>query len=197
MSRRRGGLSPEDRDLWSRYARTTEPLNPAARPAPPASPPLRPPEAAPSSPAPVAPFAVGQRARPRDTVHALAPPLAAQVAAAPLSMDAKAHRRMKAGKLRPEGKLDLHGLTLDAAHPALVRFVLSAQAQGKRLVIVVTGIGKHRDEGGPIPTRLGVLRHQVPQWLRLPPLAGVVLQITQAHRSHGGAGAYYLYLRRG
>ncbi|MEL6980987.1 MAG: Smr/MutS family protein, partial [Actinomycetota bacterium] len=50
-------------------------------------------------------------------------------------------------------------------------FILSAQAQGKRLVLIVTGMGKDRDEGGPIPVRLGVLRHQVPQWLSVPPLA--------------------------
>ena len=44
--------------------------------------------------------------------------------------------------------------------------------------------------------RDGVLRHQVPQWLSMPPLSALVLQITQAHVSHGGGGAYYVYLRR-
>ncbi|WP_150121448.1 Smr/MutS family protein, partial [Sulfitobacter sp. HI0023] len=42
----------------------------------------------------------------------------------------------------------------------------------------------------------GVLRHQVPQWLSAPPLGGLVLQVTPAHISHGGGGAYYVYLRR-
>jgi DNA-nicking Smr family endonuclease len=41
-----------------------------------------------------------------------------------------------------------------------------------------------------------VLRHQVPGWLQAPPLDGLVLQITEAHISHGGAGAYYVYLAR-
>jgi DNA-nicking Smr family endonuclease len=41
-----------------------------------------------------------------------------------------------------------------------------------------------------------VLRHQVPQWLRLPPLGNVVMQVTPAHIRHGGHGAYYVYLRR-
>ena len=53
-----------------------------------------------------------------------------------------------------------------------------------------------RDEGGPIPVRHGVLRHQVPQWLSMPPLSSAVLQVSQAHISHGGGGAYYVYLRR-
>ena len=77
-----------------------------------------------------------------------------------------------------------------------IAFFLSAQASGKRLVLVVTGKGKDRDEPGPIPTPRGVLRHQVPQWLMLSPLAQAVLQVTPAHVSHGGAGAYYVYLRR-
>ena len=63
-------------------------------------------------------------------------------------------------------------------------------------MLVVTGKGKDRDTGGPIPVRHGVLRHNVPQWLRMPPLASLVLQITEAHLKHGGGGAYYVYLRR-
>jgi DNA-nicking Smr family endonuclease len=111
-------------------------------------------------------------------------------------MDKKAFTRLKRGKLKPEGKLDLHGMTLERAHPALNRFILTAQAQGKRLVLVVTGKGKRRDDGGPIPTRTGVLRHQVLHWLDTPPLSQVVMQVSQAHISHGGGGAYYVYLRR-
>jgi DNA-nicking Smr family endonuclease len=41
-----------------------------------------------------------------------------------------------------------------------------------------------------------VLRHQVTQWLTTPPLAQLVLQISEAHLRHGGGGAYYVYLRR-
>ncbi|HMO09862.1 MAG TPA: Smr/MutS family protein, partial [Paracoccaceae bacterium] len=42
----------------------------------------------------------------------------------------------------------------------------------------------------------GALRRQVPHWLRLPPLAQAVLQVTEAHARHGGAGALYVYLSR-
>ena len=71
-----------------------------------------------------------------------------------------------------------------------------AQAAGCRLVLVITGKGKRRDDDGPIPERLGALRHQVPHWLHAPPLSGAVQQIAQAHLRHGGGGAYYVYLRR-
>ena len=55
----------------------------------------------------------------------------------------------------------------------------------------------HRMKRGKlIPEAKIDLRHNVPQWLRMPPLASLVLQITEAHLKHGGGGAYYVYLRR-
>lgn len=191
MTRRR--LSPEERDLWSRYSRTADPLHPTARDKPVQKSLARP---LPDAPQPLPRFQIGQKAGPRDLAHRLAPSVSDEVRSAPLRMDAKAHKKMSAGKLRPEGKLDLHGMTLDAAHPALTRFVMKAHAQGKRLIIVVTGKGRPGTEDGPIPVRQGILRHQVPQWLRTQPLASVVLQVSEAHRRHGGSGAYYVYLRR-
>lgn len=194
--RRRRNLSREDREIWSRYTRTTDPSRPDT---PEADPVPRPPETTPQTPSRDArfpPFEMGSRVRKPLPGHDLLPAISDQVNKAPLRMDAKTHQRMRAGKLRPEGKLDLHGMTLDVAHPALTRFILSSHGAGKRLVIVVTGKGKAKPDHGPIPTRLGVLKHQVPQWLRLPPLAALVLQVTEAHRSHGGSGAYYVYLRR-
>ena len=106
------------------------------------------------------------------------------------------HQQMTRGKLVPESRIDLHGMTLGEAHPELVRFVLSAHGAGKRLVLVITGKGKERDDEGPIPRRVGVLRHQLPHWLSQAPLRGIVLQVTPAHYRHGGGGAFYVYLRR-
>jgi DNA-nicking Smr family endonuclease len=126
----------------------------------------------------------------------LAPSLGHAFQAQAVAMDRKAFKRMTRGKTKPDARIDLHGLTLDRAHHRLNQFVMSSHSAGKRLLLVITGKGKHRDDGGPIPVRLGVLRHQVPEWLLLPPLSSVVLQVTQAHQSHGGSGAYYVYLRR-
>jgi DNA-nicking Smr family endonuclease len=111
-------------------------------------------------------------------------------------MDRRTFERMTRGKLAPEARIDLHGMTLAEAHPELVRFLLRSQAAGVRLALVITGKGREREDRGPIPERTGLLRHQVPQWLRLPPLGTVVLQVAQASQRHGGAGAFYVYLRR-
>jgi DNA-nicking Smr family endonuclease len=145
---------------------------------------------------PVPPFAIGEKAAPSPGRHDLGRPISAALAAAPVAMDRKAHRRLTRGKLSPEARIDLHGMTLADAHPALLGFVADAHARGLRLVLVITGKGKLRDDHGPIPTRTGVLRHQVPQWLTSGPLRALVLQVTEAHRTHGGSGAYYVYLRR-
>ena len=93
-------------------------------------------------------------------------------------MDRNAFDKMIKGKLQPEARIDLHGMTLAEAHPELIRFVLNAHDQGKRLVLVITGKGKRGEDFGPIPQRMGALRHQVPQWLALPPLGSAILQVT-------------------
>ena len=195
MTRRRQ-LRPDEEALWRKVADQTDRLHPQRnlRPEDFVETPVR-------SDKPVASFVAVPSSRPVPSAEPttrvdLSVTLAEQLNGQSVHMDKKAFANMKRGKLRPEAKLDLHGMTLDRAHPALTRFILSAQSQGKRLVLVVTGKGKDRDEGGPIPVRLGVLRHQVPQWLSVPPLSSVVLQVSAAHNRHGGGGAYYVYLRK-
>lgn len=128
--------------------------------------------------------------------NSLVPPVSQQLATNHVAMDRKAFKKLQRGRLKPDARIDLHGMTLDRAHGALTRFILTSHSSGKRLCLVITGKGKNRDNGGPIPVRFGVLKHQVPEWLRLPPLSSAVLQVTQAHISHGGEGAYYVYLKR-
>ncbi|WP_417523407.1 Smr/MutS family protein [Marinovum sp.] len=195
MTRKRK-LRPEEAELWGQVARSATPLDKArgmdsTRAAP------KKPEPAPQAPTPqIPPFQIGQSSKPKPPGHSLAPSISASLAGDPVAMDKKAFTRLKRGKLTPEARIDLHGMTLDRAHPALVGFIQRASARDMRLVLVITGKGKSRPDEGPIPQRRGVLRHQVPQWLRMPPLGPLVLQISEAHIRHGGGGAYYVYLRR-
>jgi DNA-nicking Smr family endonuclease len=195
--RRPRHLSPEERALWDHVTRNDSRLHVERRaeaedvlPAPLA----RPVELS-VPPAPLPRFSVGEKADHRRSDDLL-PGLAEDMARMPVKMDAKAFGRMAKGKLVPEGRIDLHGMTLAEAHPALRDFILMSHAAGRRLVLVITGKGKVRDDVAPMPVRQGVLRHQVPQWLMMAPLRGLVLQVSPAHQKHGGAGAYYVYLRR-
>ena len=91
--------------------------------------------------------------------------------------------RLRRGRGEPEGRLDLHGLTHDSAYRALLRFLMGAQGEGKRLVLVITGKG-------------GVLRNYLPLWLGQEELKPLIGGVSQAHATHGGSGAFYVALRR-
>jgi len=196
-------LRPDERDLWQQVARSTVPL--VGRLPPVLSPALAPPPAAAeesqgpsgasgrskaaSAAQPRAPFRIGERA-------GAAAPLPMPAVPAP-RMDARALARLSRGKLAPEARLDLHGLTLAEAQQALARFVQGSHAAGRRLLLVITGKGR----GGDIAAaetlrRPGALRREVPLWLTRPPLSVAVLQVVPAHRRHGGDGAWYVYLAR-
>jgi DNA-nicking Smr family endonuclease len=110
-------------------------------------------------------------------------------------MDRRRFEKLRRGRLEPDARLDLHGLTAERAHAALTSFVLGAHAREQRLLLVITGKGRP-DAVAIRPHRHGILHHSVPHWLAAPPLVGHVLQVAQAHQRHGGAGAFYVYLRR-
>lgn len=93
---------------------------------------------------------------------------------------------MRRGKLEIGATLDLHGHTQESARTVVIRFLQSAQKRGDRTVIIVTGIGRI---GG------GVLRQRLPEWLGEREVRGLVSGFAQAHRSHGGAGAFYVFLK--
>lgn len=199
MARRgKRGLSDDDKALWHRVAATAKPMD--RRGAPKITedkvpkPQIRPEPSMTSHRLPA--FRVGEKASFNQGPVNHAPNLSAGLAHAPVHMDHNTHKRMTRGKLKPEGRMDLHGMTLSEAHPALISFIFQAYETEKRLVLVITGKGKDRDSGGPIPIRRGILRHQVPGWLRSPPLGQMILDIREAHRRHGGGGAYYVYLKR-
>ncbi|MCB1330997.1 MAG: Smr/MutS family protein [Maritimibacter sp.] len=191
-------IRPDELDLWNKVVQHAEPMHPN-RPLPteptPAEAKPAPVKQGPAMPAQKS-FRVGEAAPQRGSKHDLASGIEEHMRQHPVRMDPKRYGQMKKGRLTPEARIDLHGMTLAQAHPALMRFILEAAAEERRLVLVITGKGKVRDESGPIPERHGVLRHQVPHWLNSMPLKLYVLQIAEAHLKHGGSGAYYVYLRR-
>jgi DNA-nicking Smr family endonuclease len=185
MSGRRRRLSPEDRALWDQVKASATPLRPEGDQPPPPPPPL-PPAARPPRSVP-----------PRPPLVAAAPadPHAALARANP-HMDRRRFEKLRRGRFEPEARLDLHGLDSARAHAALTRFIEGAEAHGLRLVLVITGKGRPPGEAAPVLQRHGILRHSLPHWLAAPPLGPRILQVAPAHARHGGAGAYYVYLRR-
>ncbi|WP_343039085.1 Smr/MutS family protein [Propylenella binzhouense] len=99
-------------------------------------------------------------------------------------------RRLARGRLDVDARLDLHGLGQDAAFARLGSFLQTAQAQGKRLVLVITGKG---DES---LSERGILRRNLPHWLAHRDLRPLIAGVEQASRRHGGGGAFYIRLKR-
>ena len=97
--------------------------------------------------------------------------------------------RLKRGRHPIEARLDLHGMTQAEAHHALAAFIHASSEAGLRCVLVITGRGL-----GPMGP--GVLRSVVPRWLEEAGLRQKILAMAPAQPRDGGAGAFYLLLRR-
>ncbi|MBS40456.1 MAG: hypothetical protein CMM83_01825 [Rhodospirillales bacterium] len=104
-------------------------------------------------------------------------------------IDKRTLARLRRGQLRPEARLDLHGMTRGQAYKKLMTFLQDSQALGKRCVIIITGRGR-LSQGG------GVLKRETPDWLNSPQARSRVLAISVAAPCDGGAGALYVMLRR-
>ena len=73
--------------------------------------------------------------------------------------------------------------------------------KGKRVLLVVTGKGASKggpsDGSEPFWARGGgVLKSNVPGWLRQDPLRAMIFSVQQAHQRHGGGGALYVFLKK-
>jgi DNA-nicking Smr family endonuclease len=172
-------LSDEEIALWTEVARSVARRRGATLPAP--SNPVRPARTA-------AQPATSTEPPPARATKPSAPPLA--------PIERRLKRELSRGRAAIDGALDLHGLTQAEAHQALRGFLRHSQAQGARLVIIVTGKGGATDEWSGWPNERGVLKRVTPQWLREPDLRSVVLGFEEAGRAHGGSGALYVRLRR-
>ena len=168
-----------DLDAWARYVQHVRPLAGKAL--------IGKPIPEPSKPAPVA----------------AAPPLVAEVSVSavkskgrlsgdvpidspPPGLDRSTWLRLKSGRITPDRKLDLHGMTAARGHHAVLTVLNDASRSGQRCVEIVTGRGS--GETG------GVLRRELPFWLNLPSLRPLVLAV--CHPNTGNQGAVRVLLRR-
>ena len=101
---------------------------------------------------------------------------------APLSVDKKTRR----GRVAVTAKIDLHDMTLAQARPAFVRAVIRAAQHNKACLLVITGKG---------PRLEGVLRRAFQDWINEPDIRPHIRSYAPAHQRHGGAGAWYVFLK--
>ncbi len=112
-------------------------------------------------------------------------------------IDRHTKRRIARGTIHIDDRIDLHGMTQNEAHMRLKGFLRASQARGHRHVLVITGKGRNgpmafgEDRSAP-----GVLKRALPHWLSHPEFRDLIAGLEEAHVAHGGAGAYYIRLRR-
>ena len=179
---RRRKLSDDERVLWRQVTRSVAPLKRIQAKATAEDVEVVPPN---KKQAPKA-KSVTHAAPVRTPVAPKPPPLA--------PLDRKQKKRLARGTEPIDARLDLHGCTQSEAHAALLQFLRRAQHNGARYVLVITGKG--RLGAGDMLREVGVLKRQVPQWLRLPEFRAYVTGFEDAHIAHGGEGALYVRVRR-
>ena len=95
--------------------------------------------------------------------------------------------------------IDLHGYTLDGANKAVDDFINKAYLDNVNKLIVVTGKGLHSEnEKDPYVSKdLGILKYSVPEFIsNNSSLMNKINEITDAKIEDGGAGAFYIYLKK-
>jgi DNA-nicking Smr family endonuclease len=113
----------------------------------------------------------------------------ALIAGNSVDLDHRTMVRLRRGQIRPESRLDLHGLTQSEAYDELKGFVQNETQAGSRCVLVITGKGRISQGGG-------VLRNHLPNWLNHPDFRPLTLGFSEAQPRDGGSGAFYIMLRR-
>ncbi len=171
-------MQNDDPDLWARFSNTVTPLARQTRNM--------------LHKNPVS-FDTAKKQRMRAPYISLNPlPHSGKKCASPLpppshALDRNEIRRIKQGRIPLATRLDLHGMTQAKAHKLLINTLTHAHKGGEKWALVITGKGKAGE---------GILRKQLPHWLTVPPLASMVIGYKQAADRHGGAGAFYVRLRK-
>ncbi|MBI1252045.1 MAG: DNA mismatch repair protein MutS [Alphaproteobacteria bacterium] len=167
-------LRPEEEALWRKVAERLDVRH-----------------ALPDAPAPLAASPNAQRPRPSTQTQSPGVRAAAPRPSAPA--DRGPEKRVRRGRVDVAAALDLHGFTAHAAQRAVTAFLRAQQADGARVVLIVTGKGRTSADGA---REIGTLKRGLPEWLAHRDLHGVVAGYAQAHAKHGGGGAFYVFLKR-
>ena len=99
----------------------------------------------------------------------------------------KLKARLRSGDIRPNSRIDLHGMRLQQARQALDDFLGSAIRQQQRMILVIHGQGYGSREQA-------VLKPMVQR--RLAERANELLAWCPAQPRDGAGGATYVYLKR-
>ena len=95
--------------------------------------------------------------------------------------------------------IDLHGYTLDEANKTIEDFIKKAFSENINKLIIVTGKGLHSEnEKDPYVSKdFSILKYSIPEFItNNASLMNMINEITDAKIEDGGAGAFYIFLKK-
>ena len=95
--------------------------------------------------------------------------------------------------------IDLHGYSLEEANKLIEHFIIKSYQEKINKLIVVTGKGIHsQNEKNPYVSKdLSILKYSVPEFIESNlNLMKKIIEIKDADITDGGAGAFYIYLKK-
>ena len=95
--------------------------------------------------------------------------------------------------------LDLHGFSLDEANKKVESFLNDCFEKSVYKVLIVTGKGLHsqNDKDPYKSNKLGILKYSVPEFIKNnSELKKKIKNISDADIENGGAGAFYVFLKK-
>ena len=105
----------------------------------------------------------------------------------------------KENKLHITKTLDLHGYTLDEANKKVESFLNDCFEKRVYKVLIVTGKGLHsqNDKDPYKSNKFGILKYSVPEFIKnSPDLQKKIKNVLDADIKNGGAGAFYVFLKK-
>lgn len=106
-------------------------------------------------------------------------------------IERRMYDKIKNNNLCIEGRIDLHGYSIDQARVMVIQFINSSYNLGKRLLCIITGKGKHSEFPNLTLNQVvpNILKHEADT-------NNKIAYLGSALPKDGGEGAYYIYLKR-
>ena len=95
--------------------------------------------------------------------------------------------------------IDLHGYSLEEANKSIENFIIKSYQEKIKKLIVITGKGIHsQNEKNPyISKDLSILKYSVPEFIsNNKDLVKIIYDMEDAKIEDGGAGAFYIFLKK-
>ncbi len=107
--------------------------------------------------------------------------------------------KISKSKIFKSKSIDLHGYTLEQANKTIEQFIYKSYSEKVNKLVVVTGKGLHsQNEKDPYVSKdLSILKYSIPEFIENnKDLMNIINEIKDAEIQDGGAGAFYIFLKK-